>query len=403
MSGKRPDLDALVIGAGPAGSECARRLAEAGFSVVVAEEHPRAGEPLHCTGIISAQAYSAFDLPRAAVQCELASAELTSPGGITLHVDLNGSRPHVVDRSEVDRSLATRAQRAGARFSYRTRVCQLSVDRTGVAAAGLRAGEPWQVRARAAVLATGARSPLPRQAGLADTHDVMHGAQAEVPVPSPDTMRVWLGHRLVPGGFGWVVPGRDHHSRLGVLTRVRPKEAVSHIAQKALPVGAWSSRRSAVPRVPIRVHPIPAAPRHPTSAHRVLSVGDAAGQVKMTTGGGVYYGLLGARIAAEVLAEGLSHGRLSARHLSRYETLWQRLLGPEQRAGQLLRRMVSSLPDEALDDIFASARRLGLSRNIVDLLDFDWHARPSLWLIFSVLAATPTSGSRLRWLKQLFS
>jgi flavin-dependent dehydrogenase len=239
----------------------------------------------------------------------------------------------------------------------------------------------------------------------------MHGAQAQVPVPSPDIMRVWLGHQLVPGGFGWVVPGREQCSRLGILTRGKPKEALFQLAEKALPVGAWparrsfneggSSRRSSLGFETIRVHPIPAAPRHPTSGHRVLSVGDAAGQVKMTTGGGVYYGLLGARIAAEVLSEALTRGHLSARHLSRYETLWQRLLGPEQRAGQLLRRMVSYLPDDTLDEIFASAEKLGLSRNIVDLLDFDWHARPSLWLVFAMLAAVPDNGSRLRWLKRL--
>lgn len=401
MSGKRPDLDVVVVGAGPAGSECARRLAEAGCSVLVAEEHERAGEPLHCTGIISAHAYSAFDLPPSAIQRELTSAELTSPGGITLHVDLNGSRPYVVDRSEVDLSLAGRAHQAGAYCCYGTRISGLTVDRLGVTLTGLRAGQPWEVRARAAVLATGARSPLPRQAGLADTHDVMHGAQAEVPLPSSDTMRVWLGHRLVPGGFGWAVPARAQSSRFGVLTRTRPRQALLQVAEKALPVGAWSSEPSSLATDAIRVHPIPAAPRRPTSGHRVLSVGDAAGQVKMTTGGGVYYGLLGARIAAEVLAEALARGHLGARHLSRYETLWQRLLGPEQRAGQLLRRMVSYLPDEALDQIFASAERLGLSRSIVDLLDFDWHARPSLWLIATMIAAVPDHGSRLRWLKRL--
>jgi flavin-dependent dehydrogenase len=131
----------------------------------------------------------------------------------------------------------------------------------------------------------------------------------------------------------------------------------------------------------------------------VLSVGDAAGQVKMTTGGGVYYGLLAARLASEVLAEELARGRLGARHLARYEKLWQELLGPEQRAGQLLRRLASSVSDETLDGIFRAAERRGLSQYLLDLVDFDWHARPGVGLVLAMLAGS--EGRGLRWLGRL--
>jgi flavin-dependent dehydrogenase len=246
------------------------------------------------------------------------------------------------------------------------------------------------------VLATGAKSRLPKAAGLASVDDAAHGAQAEVAAASPPVMRVWVGNRLVPGGFGWVVPAQEGRSRVGVLTRERPREALALVSREAF-CGDGSELRSAQ----VRVHPVPSVPRHPTSGDRVLSVGDAAGQVKMTTGGGVYYGLLGASIAAEVLAEGLLRGRLSRAHLARYQRLWQRVLGPEQRAGQLLRKLVLSAPDETLDDIFRRTERLGLSRHLVELLDFDWHARPSLWLLVAMMGAAPGSGRGLGWLRKL--
>jgi flavin-dependent dehydrogenase len=153
----------------------------------------------------------------------------------------------------------------------------------------------------------------------------------------------------------------------------------------------------------VRVHPVPAAPRCPTYADRALSVGDAAGQVKMTTGGGVYYGLLGARIASEILSEALSHDRLDRRHLARYEQLWRCLLGPEQKAGQMLRKLAHSMPDEAIDDIFRAADAQGMSRYLVDLLDFDWHARPGVGLALSMLATAPDAGRGLRWLRKLLT
>lgn len=397
MTSRGPEIDVIVVGAGPAGSECARRLAAAGYVVAVVEEHASAGEPVHCTGVISAHAYRAFDLPRSAIQSELTTAELTSPGGITLRVELNGSRAYTVDRRAVDVALADRAGREGVSFSYGTRVQAIAVDRTGVQVIGIRCGEPWRERARAVVLATGAKSGLPRQVGLAACHEQVHGAQAQVAVSSPATMQVWLGHQLVPGGFGWVVPGLAGWSRVGVLTRGKPRQVLSQVARRALD-GASDGLASTA----IRVHPIPAAPRRPTCGDRVLSVGDAAGQVKMTTGGGVYYGLLASRLASEVLAEGLAEGRLGARHLARYEELWQVLLGPEQRAGLLLRKLASAVSDETLDRIFRWAEARGLSRYLLDLVDFDWHARPGVGLLLTVLAAAP-EGRGLRWLKRLLT
>jgi len=401
MNSKRATWDVVVVGAGPAGCECARRLAEAGYSVLVVEEHARPGEPLHCTGIISPPAYRAFDLPRSAVQAELKEAELTSPGGITLRVEMNGAGPFVVDRRAVDVSLATRAQAVGVEFRYRTRATEMQVGRWAVSLGGVCGGEGWQTTARAVVLATGARSRLPQAAGLARADEVVHGAQAEVAAASPPVMRVWVGSRLTPGGFGWVVPAQEGRSRVGVLTRERlpgqgPRQALMQLSKQAFAGStdelAWTG---------MRVHPVPAVPRHPTWGDRVLSVGDAAGQVKMTTGGGIYYGLLGARMASEVLCEGLRRGRLSAPHLARYQRVWQRVLGPEQRAGQVLRKLVLSAADETLDDIFRRAERLGLSRYLVEMLDFDWHARPSLWLLLGVVGALPGNGGGLGWLRRL--
>ena len=365
--------------------------------MLVVEEHERAGEPVHCTGVISAHAYSAFNLPAAAIQSELTAAELTSPGGVVLRVELDGNRAYTVDRGEVDRVLAHRAQEAGARFSYGTSTKQICVDKVGVTVSGLRAGEPWAERARAAVLATGAKSGLPRKLGLASSCDHMHGAQAQVPISSPAAMQVWLGQKLVPGGFGWVVPGQPGWSRIGVLTRGRPRTVLREIAHCAMN-GAGES----LAETEIRVHPVPSTPRHPTFRDRVLSVGDAAGQVKMTTGGGVYYGLLASRLASEVLSDALKRGRLGARQLARYEKLWHGLLGPEQRAGQLLRKLASAVSDETMDEIFRAAEHRGLSRYLLDLVDFDWHARPGVGLVLAMLAPA-AEGHRLGWLRRVLN
>ena len=363
----------------------------------VVEEHGTSrASPFTAPGIISSHAYTAFDLPRGAIQSDLRVAELNSPGGVTLRVDLNGTAAFSVDRREVDMALAAQASTAGAEFAYGIWRGDVVVDRSGITLTGLQEGALWKVRARAVVFATGAKSALPARRALGLTRAAVCGAQVEIPLASPPEMRVWLGHSLAPGGFGWVVPGRPGWSRVGVLTREKPREALLQVARRAL-----GSEAEGLLNGSVCLHPIPAAPRHPTFADRAVSVGDAAGQVKMTTGGGVYYGLLAARIASEVLADGLAQGRLGAPHLQRYEELWQQVLGPEQEAGQLLRKLASSLPDDTLDALFRSAESRGLSRHLVDLLDYDWHARPGVGLALTMLSAAPGQGHALRWLQRL--
>jgi hypothetical protein len=86
--------------------------------------------------------------------------------------------------------------------------------------------------------------------------------------------------------------------------------------------------------------------------------------------------------------------------LARYEKLWHGLLGPEQRAGLLLRKLASSVSDEKMDEIFRTAERRGLTRYLLDLLDFDWHARPGIGLALAMLSPS-TEGSGLGWLKRV--
>ena len=92
---------------------------------------------------------------------------------------------------------------------------------------------------------------------------------------------------------------------------------------------------------------LPLAPIPQTFADRVLAVGDAAGLVKATTGGGIYYSLVSGALAAEVLIAGLRRDRLDAAALRPYETAWRRKLGPELQAQLRLRRIAHRLTDIA--------------------------------------------------------
>jgi flavin-dependent dehydrogenase len=130
---------------------------------------------------------------------------------------------------------------------------------------------------------------------------------------------------------------------------------------------------------------LPLAPIERTYANRVLAVGDAAGLVKATTGGGIYYSLVSARLAATVLSHALHRDALDARTLSRYEDAWRRRLGPELRAQLSLRELADRLQDNDIDALFDLAQTNGIMPIVRRTARFNQHRN----LIVSILKHPP--------------
>jgi flavin-dependent dehydrogenase len=103
--------------------------------------------------------------------------------------------------------------------------------------------------------------------------------------------------------------------------------------------------------------------------------------VKPTTGGGIYYGLLSGRIAAETLDEALRKDALDAHSLSRYERSWKARLGPEIRAGLAFRSIAGRLNDRAIDAILELASVDGIVPLLQQTANFNWHRDAALALL----------------------
>ena len=97
----------------------AARLAERGVRTLVCEEHARVGDPVHCTGVLSADSFARFDLPASATLNQLTSVRFLSPGGIPVDYTTPAPLATVIDRPVFDRALADRALAAGAEIRAR--------------------------------------------------------------------------------------------------------------------------------------------------------------------------------------------------------------------------------------------------------------------------------------------
>jgi flavin-dependent dehydrogenase len=133
--------------------------------------------------------------------------------------------------------------------------------------------------------------------------------------------------------------------------------------------------------LPQRSWVIPVLPVSRTYADRVLAVGDAAGQVKPTSGGGIYYGMLSAREAAGTVIEAFRRGDLGREGLAAYEKRWRARIGFDLRLGTLFRRLFARMTDRDLDELFRAMRSDRLLDRITEKVSFDWHREVILFLL----------------------
>jgi len=340
--------DLAIVGGGPAGLLTARRCAEVGLDVVLLEEHAAFGEPTHCTGIVSLETAALAKIPDEIVLGRLKRAKLVSPSGAACEVSWSASGTEeilVMDRGQFDRGLAELAQGAGAVLRTGTRVDGVRVaDRSVTLDVG---GQ--DVTARACVLACGVSYRLHRQLGIGLPAQVVHTAQVEVDAEAADAVELYFGRDVAPDGFLWAVPirrGNRPGLKVGALARGDAGACLSRFLEHPK---VWARLRSSPGRLTRRLLPLEPAPQ--TSADRILLVGDAGGFTKPTTGGGIYYSLLTASLAADTLIEGFQAGRLDAEFLARYESRWEAELGADLRVSAWLRQFLTRCRDAEIDGL----------------------------------------------------
>ena len=358
------------MGAGPIGSYIAYRLAKLGYKVLVFERRPRVGDAACCTGIIGKECFDRFPIVNNGVLTQHSSAKFFSPSGNCLRLSKDTVQAYVVDRVAFDRALAQRAQEEGVEYLFSARVEGITSRDNCVRATVECKGDTRYFEGRMAVISSGFGASLPQRLGLGKISDFILGAQAEVKVGDLEEVEIYLGQEIAPGFFGWLVPTSAGKALAGLLSRRSPGSYLKNLLSSLLAQGKIASTETKISYGGIPLSPLPK-----TYRERVIVVGDAAGQVKPTTGGGIYYGLLCADMAAEVIHDALRADDCSGKRLAYYERGWKEKLSRELQIGYWARKTYERLDDRQIENIFDIIQANNIHEAILQSPDFsfDWH------------------------------
>ncbi len=382
--------DVIVVGGGPVGSSVALYLAQPGVGVTVFEEHAVIGVPSHCAGHISIRSLrnmGLYPLPEKIVENTFSAANFYSPMGTKFSVRLAQPVTAAVNRTLFDQYLADKAKETGARYRLNGRVESLLFEGDSVKGVSLTEDvhPEEQAYAKIVVDAEGVSSRLCKQAGLpAPNRDgIVYAVETEmenVKDVESDAVEVYVGKMFAPGFYAWLIPRLDGTAKVGLATKTgTPKEFLRRLMRKH-PVASKQLSKAKITRAAFHTISL-GGPISKTCSSGFLAVGDAASQVKPTTGGGVIFGLTCARIAAEVAAEAVKRSDVSSDFLRLYQQRCDEALGFDFGVMLRARRFLNSLSDEKLDEAFRFCARVGLDKTLGSVEEIDFQGQAFLKLL----------------------
>lgn len=380
-----PNGDVVVAGGGPCGCFTAFNLAKRGVRVTVFEEHKEIGVPPHCAGHLSIKGLERlglWSLPSEVVENKYRGAVFHSPSGKQFRVRFSSPVTCSVNRTLFDKSIAEMAEKAGATVSRSARVDSLIIDDDcvrGVAVKRNGSGVVENVSAKVVVDAEGIGSRLLRQAGLQGLNRGMIVNAVETEVENikdteSDMVEVFLGKQYASGFYGWLMPKTDGKSKLGLAADSGNPEGFLQKLMMKHPTASPRLRNARILRKSF--HPITlGGPLSKTCANGLLAVGDAASQVKPTTGGGVIFGMTCSKVAAQVANEALQKNDFSEGFLAKYQNECERLLGFDAWFMLRIRRMLNTLSDAKIESAVDFCSKAGLDKTLRNLGDLDLQGR----------------------------
>jgi geranylgeranyl reductase family protein len=329
------DYDVVIAGGSVAGLLCAREIAKKNHTVLVIEEDYEIGTPEHCGGLVSVPAMDALGIipMRSTLDNKVRSAFISSPSGKSFVLDTRPQQVIVLDRREFDKQIAHQAKVNGAEIRVRSSLREITKK-------GVRTSD-GEIKCKIVVDARGVSSLIHK-----DRTGILQSAQYEVYADWIDKERVevYLDQEKYPGFFAWIIPTRRDEAKVGVAGRgINAAVVLEEFLKRK---GKYSTVRKIFAPIWIK------GPIKEFVKGNLVIVGDAAGQAKPTTAGGIYSSGLGGMLAGQAISKFIESERDG--HLLEYQKKWMDRFGKEFEHMLLARSLLERLDNKTIDSLFES-------------------------------------------------
>ena len=345
-----------IIGAGTAGLVAGRELASGGIGTTIYDQKEELGIPVRASGIISISGLKMSGIAyESAVTNTLRGARIHA-GDRIMNIAAREPVAKVLDRKRLSDICEYEAEHAGTKIIKGRRITGQMIDRLH--------------KDSIIIGADGAVSNVATHFGMGpvERYVLTYKAEFNVDIEDPSSVDLFFDKRAFPGLFAWMCPNAKDLLEVGVGVnpgRVNSKKAIERFLAmddvKEM-VGSAKMIDNGASMIPLRMRKRIVDPEK-----RVLLIGDAAGQVKCTTGGGIVYGSAAAIMASQAIRDSILHGK----SLGEYEKAFMRKYGSDLRLHGSINRFYSSLESRTIGRIISVMNFLGMDSFVSKYGDMD--------------------------------
>ena len=353
--------DAIVAGGSVAGLLCAREISSKGFSVLVIEEDYEIGTPEHCGGLVSMAGLEELGIIpfRKTFDHMIESAKITSANGNNFTINSKRQKVVEISRRELDKQIAFQAQKNGTEIKVRTSFQEVTNT-------GIRTNEE-NIDCKIFVDARGVSSLIHK-----DRTGILSSAQYEIYANwiKKGKVEVIFDQEKYPGFFAWVIPSNEGKGKVGVAGKgINVSDTLNEILKEK---GKYSTIRKIFAPIWIK------GPIEKFVDGKTVIVGDAAGQAKPTTAGGIFTSGMGGVFAGQAISKFLKTNEIS--HLQEYQKRWTERFGKEFDKQLLARKILERLDNQTINKLFESITP-EITNEISEKDDFDFHTSSIIKLL----------------------
>jgi len=345
--------DVVIAGGSVAGLLCAREISSKGFSVLVIEEDYEIGTPEHCGGLVSLAGLAELGvIPlRKTFDHMIDSAEITSPNGDSFTINSKKQKVIEISRRELDKQIAFQAQKNGTEIKVRTSFQEITDT-------GVRTSEE-KINCKVFVDARGVSSLIHK-----DRTGILSSAQYEIYADwiKKGKVEVIFNQEKYPGFFAWIIPSGEGKGKVGVAGRgIKVSETLEDILKEK---GEFSTIRKIFAPIWIK------GPIKKFVEGKTVIIGDAAGQAKPTTAGGIFTSGMGGVYAGQAISEFLKTNKTE--DLEQYQKRWMVRFGKEFEKQLLARKILERIDNNTINKLFETITP-EIIKEISEKDDFDFH------------------------------